>query len=353
MKTKIKKIKAAVLTGICEPLEIITLNLPSLLPGQVLIKILYSGVCRSQLMEVKGGRGEDPWLPHLLGHEGSGTVIEIGLGVTKVKEGDDVILGWLKGEGLEAPGAKYLHKGKVINSGKVTTFSNYSIVSENRIIKKPKELPFDLAVLYGCALPTGVGMVLNQLRPEKNQSVAIIGLGGIGLSSLVALKALGVRKIIAIDVSSDKLDLAVSLGATHAINLTNKSASEKLEQIRSVGVDGCIESAGTIESIEMGFSILNKKNGTLVFASHPQEGKKIRISPHELISGKKIYGSWGGQTNPDTDIPKMESLFKEKKIGLGFFIPKRYKLEQINDAILDLENGKAYRPLIEMDHGEH
>ncbi len=353
MKSTIKKIQAAVLTELNKPLEILYLDIPKLLPGQVLVKILFSGVCRSQLMEMQGGRGLDPWIPHLLGHEGSGIVVDTGPGVTKVTEGDDVILGWVKGDGIDAPGAKYLCNGKVINSGKITTFSNYSIVSENRLTKKPNDLPFDLAVLFGCALLTGVGMVLNQLRPEANQAVAVIGLGGIGLSSLVALKALDVREIVAIDISREKLELAMSLGATRTINLKSEGASEALEVITSNGIDGCIESAGSVESIEMGFSIINKKHGTLIFASHPAEGKKIHISPHELISGKKIFGSWGGQTNPDLDIPKMHQLIKRKKIELSLFIPKRYSLEKINEALSDIESGKAFRPLIEMDHYDH
>jgi len=346
------KIHAAVLTQMNMPLEILSLDIPELLPGQVLVKIMYSGVCRSQLMEVQGGRGIDPWVPHLLGHEGSGVVVDIGPGVTKVTKGDDVILGWLKGDGMEAPGAKYLCNGRVINSGKVTTFSNYSIVSENRLSKKPKDLPFDLAVLFGCALPTGVGMVMNQLRPDVNQAVAVIGLGGIGLSSLIALKALNVRKIVAIDVSSEKLEFAKSIGATHTINLTSPGANEALRLIQNDGFDGCIESAGSIESIEMGFSLLNKKYGTLIFASHPPEGEKVSISPHELISGKKIFGSWGGLTNPDVDIPKMHQLIKNNKVGLNLFIPKKYSLENINQALSDLQHGKAFRPLIEMEHCE-
>jgi len=153
--------KAAILVDINAPLEIKDITLPDLLKGQVLVKILFSGVCRSQVMEVRGGRGEDPWLPHLLGHEGSGIVISIGDSVTKVKPGDEVILGWVKGEGLDALGAQYNDGDQVINSGRVTTFCSYSVVSESRVVKKPKELPFDEAVLFGCALPTGAGMALN------------------------------------------------------------------------------------------------------------------------------------------------------------------------------------------------
>ena len=171
------KINAAVLEELGKPLSIKSIDTPPLLRGQVLVKVLYSGVCRSQLMEAKGKRGADNWLPHLLGHEGSGIVQEIGEGITKIKAGDEVILGWVKGDGLEASGAKYTCGDQIINSGCVTTFSNYSIVSENRLVKKPISLPFDIAVLFGCALPTGAGMVLNELKPSIDLSTIILGLG--------------------------------------------------------------------------------------------------------------------------------------------------------------------------------
>ena len=210
--------KAAILRELGCPLVVGEIEIPKLQNGQVLVKIYYSGVCRSQLMEVSGLRGADPWLPHLLGHEGSGIVLEVGPGVSKVKVGDEVILGWIKSDGIDALGAKYTCNGQIINSGKVTTFSNYSVVSESRLVKKPFGLPFDIAVLFGCALPTGAGMVLNELNPPSSSSVAVLGLGGIGLSALMALKALGVNKIIAIDVSDEKLILAKKIGATHTIN---------------------------------------------------------------------------------------------------------------------------------------
>ena len=189
-----KYIKAAVLYETGKPLVVQSdIEIPKLNHGQVLVKLLFSGVCRSQVMEVRGGRGDDPWLPHLLGHEGSGIVVDVGEGVTKVKKDDEVILGWLKGEGLDAPGAKYKYGNQVINSGRVTTFCNYSVVSESRLVKKPADLPFDTAVLFGCALPTGAGMVLNELKPSKEQTAVVLGLGGIGLSALMAFIALGVQ----------------------------------------------------------------------------------------------------------------------------------------------------------------
>ncbi len=197
-------------------------ELLELLTGQVLVKVLFRGVCRSQLMEVHGARGDDPWLPHLLGHEGSGIVVAVGDGVNKVKSDDEVILGWGKGEGLDAPGAKYMHGDQIINAGRVTTFSNYTIISESRVVKNPAGLSFDTAILFGCTLPTGAGMVLNELKPSSDSSVVVLGLGGIGLSALVALKAIGVKMIIAVDVSEGKLELAKQFGANHVFNSSMK-----------------------------------------------------------------------------------------------------------------------------------
>lgn len=195
---------AAVLLKTNQPLEIYELDIPPLVAGQVLIKILFSGVCRSQVMEVQGSRGEDLWLPHLLGHEGSGIVVAIGEGVSKVKPGDEVILGWIKGDGLDAPGAQYMRGNQVINSGRVTTLCNYSIVSESRVVKKPADLPFDEAILFGCAMPTGVGMALNEMNPSDEESIVILGLGGVGLSALMALSVSGIKKLIAVDISEKK-----------------------------------------------------------------------------------------------------------------------------------------------------
>jgi S-(hydroxymethyl)glutathione dehydrogenase/alcohol dehydrogenase len=341
---------AAILYELNKPLLIKKITIPDLQHGQVLVKILFSGVCRSQLMEVKGGRGDDPWLPHLLGHEGSGIVLSVGEGVTKVKVGDAVILGWVKGDGFDAPGARYKSGEQVINSGKITTFCNYSVVSESRLVLKPETLQFDIAVLFGCALPTGAGMVFNELMPQLDSSVIVLGLGGIGLSALIALKALGVNKIIAVDFLEDKLRLAKNLGATHTVNSKNADFKHKLFDLTNGGADICIESGGQVATIELGFSLIRKNGGKLLFASHPPDGEMIKLAPHELISGKQISGSWGGGTRPDYDIPKMHSLFLSSNISLDVLLTKRYTLGQINEALHDLDSGKVFRPLIVMDH---
>ena len=346
------RIKAAVLFELNKPLEIRTLKRRPLESGQVFVKILYSGVCRSQLMEVSGLRGDDRWLPHLLGHEGSGVVEDVGPDVKKFKKGDEVMLSWIKGNGIEAQGAIYDSDDVVINSGKVTTFSNYSVVSENRIIKKPRNLDFDTAVLFGCALPTGAGMVINEINVKLESSVIVIviGLGGIGMSAVAMLLSLKIKNIIALDISAKKLDLVKSWGVNHTIDASKPNIQELVQEIFPDGAEFCIESAGRVSTIELGFSLVNRNKGKLLFASHPPEGEKIRLSPHELISGKSIAGSWGGAIDPDRDIPILYHNFISANFPLNSLLTKPYSLLDINKALEDLESGKVLRPLIKMEH---
>ena len=344
------RIKAAVLSELNKPLEIRTLKQRPLESGQVLVKILYSGVCRSQLMEINGLRGDDHWLPHLLGHEGSGVVVDIGPDVKKFKKRDEVILSWIKGSGIEAQGALYDYDDVVINSGKVTTFSNYSVVSENRLIKKPKNLDFDTAVLFGCALPTGAGMVINEINVKPESSAIVIGLGGIGMSAVAMFLSLKIKNIIAIDLSAKKLELVKSWGVSHTIDASKPKIQELVHEIFPDGAEYCIESAGKVSTIELGFSLLNRNKGKLLFASHPPEGEKIRLSPHELISGKSIAGSWGGAIDPDRDIPILYHNFISANFPLNSLLTKPYSLLDINKALEDLESGKVLRPLIKMEH---
>lgn len=341
------KFRAAVLKKLNAPLEILEISTRPLEYGQVLVKIFYSGVCRSQLMELNGARGEDKYLPHLMGHEATGEVIEIGEGVTKVQNGDIVILTWIKGSGINSAPPKYDSSNGVVNAGAITTFSQYTVASENRIIKIPGGLPLDVGVLFGCALQTGAGMVFNELKPSSTDTVIVLGLGGIGFSALMALSELKCKKIIAIDISEDRLELAKSFGATDVINSRLQDVKVEVKKLCGYGAEGCIESAGKAETIELAFSLI-KNGGKVYFASHPPEGEMIRIAPHELISGKKIFGSWGGACNPDRDVPRLAESYFSGSMPLEKLIVKRYKLDQINEALDDLRNGKVFRPIIEM-----
>ena len=343
-------IKSAILEQTKKPLKIKTLNYSSLSRGQVLIKVHYSGVCGSQVMEVNGSRGKDKWLPHCLGHEASGEVIEIGKGVKKVKVGDKVILTWIKCNGIEAQNANYNIDNIKINSGKITTFSNYTIVSENRLVKKPKNINMKEAVLFGCAIPTGFGMVINEVKPKKNMHILVIGLGGIGICVLMALKSIGHNNVIVVDISEKKLKFAKEMGFVNCINSKKIDLRQSILAKHKKGVDICIETAGKAQTIELGFSLIKDNLGKLYFASHPDNSHFIKLKPHDLIKGRNIYGSWGGKTLPDRDIPKISRMLKKTNINLEKLLNKTYSLNKINSAIRDLENGNVIRPLIRMDH---
>jgi S-(hydroxymethyl)glutathione dehydrogenase / alcohol dehydrogenase len=340
--------RGAVLWETGKPLRVVDqIQIPALEDGQVLVKLSYSGVCHSQLMEVRGKRGNDQNLPHLLGHEGSGQVVAIGGGVSKVSPGDSVILGWIKSKGKNVSGAKYQLGERVINSGQVTTFSTYSIVSENRVVPLPPGLPKEIAVLFGCALPTGAGIILNEIKPKKGSIILFMGLGGIGLSALMACSLFECKTVIAIDINEEKLSLAQKFGATHIINSLDVDPLKEVKDITGgLGVDYSVEAAGSVETIEMAFKMLKKNGGKCIFASHPEADKKICLDPFELISGKQIQGTWGGSSNPDNDVPRLAELYLQSRLPLELLLTKTYTLEEINEALYDLEVGNVFRPLI-------
>lgn len=341
-------VTAAVLVKHNSDLAVMHFDMSNLTQGQVLVQLDFSGVCRSQLMEVQGLRGPDPWLPHLLGHEGAGVVAAIGPGVTKVEVGQTVICGWLPSSGMDAEPPQF-SKGELrINAGKVTTFSRMSIVSENRIYSKPKNLPNDQAVLFGCALLTGAGMVLNEFPPNESDSVLLLGLGGVGMAATIGALSLPSSQIIVADPSEEKRRLALDFGATVALDPTDDGFLEAVLDISRGGVDICYEAAGQVATIELGFEATKPKSGTLVFASHPPSGERISIDPHALISGRSIRGSWGGGSKPDQDIPRIWNAVQELGIDLGQLISNRYSLEDVNLALRDLDAGSVMRPLLDM-----
>lgn len=340
---------AAVLVKTGQPLQLINnIQIPRPGKGQVLVKISYAGLCHSQLMEIQGSRGEDNYLPHMLGHEGAGHVVSIGEGVTKVAAGEEVVLGWIKGEGIDSGGHQYqTTDGLTINAGAITAFGEYALVSENRLVPKPMGTPDRLSVLYGCAMPTGFGMVMNNLPDNASGTIAFLGLGGIGISALLAAKRYHFNKVIAIDVNHDKLDLAKELGATHTINASD---ADYLNQVRlltdGMGVDYCFESAGRARTIEQAYSMIRRNGGQCIFASHPPHGDKITLDPFDLICGKHIKGTWGGEVKPDRDIQRFGDMYANGQLPLESLISKEYSLDEINLAVDDLHQKKIVRALI-------
>ncbi len=345
-----KSTRAAVLFETNKQLKVVNnLLIPKLKFGQVLVENAYSGVCHSQVMEINGARGIDNYLPHLLGHEATGVVKKIGEGVKKVKVGDWVISGWIKGKGIDAGGTQYKLDGVNVNAGAVTTFSDLSVVSENRLVKLPKGIPPRLGVVFGCAVPTGSGIFMNDLKMPINSSIAIFGMGGIGLSSLIMSCISRTNFIICIDTNPDKLQLSKEIGANEVIDASKENPIYKIKKLTdNLGVNFAIEAAGKTATIEMAFQSVKKFGGLCVFASHPPEGSKISLDPFELISGKQIRGSWGGGVLPDIDIPKIAGLHKKNKLPYHLLLDKTYELEDINLAISDLEKGNTRRPIIKL-----
>jgi S-(hydroxymethyl)glutathione dehydrogenase/alcohol dehydrogenase len=345
------KMKAAVLHKTNDPLIIEELETPELERGQVLVKVIVSGVCRSQINEIKAHKGPDKYLPHTLGHEAAGFVEETGPGVTKVKKGDYVVLTWIKGDGLEAKGCIYtrVKDGLKINSGQVTTFSQYTVASENRLVKMPENIPPEIVALFGCVIPTGVGIVKNELKVKKGESIAIFGVGGIGSCVLLGAVAEGANPIIAVDVNPEKLRLAKENGATHTINPVQEDAVAKIKEITGAkGADYAVDASGKIQVIEAAFECINDK-GIMIIAGNPAQGEKIHITPFDLIKGKRIMGSWGGATHPDRDIPIFLKDYLEGKLKIERLKRQSYSLNQINDAIRELEQGEVIRVLVWME----
>lgn len=341
-----KTFRAAVLVAPNKPLEIMNLRFPELKDGQVLVKNIASGICRSQLMEAKGMRGKDLWLPHLLGHEGVGIVEKIGPQVTKVKIGDKVIIGWLAGQGFCSVAPQFLaHEGITINSGVATTFSEYSVVSENRVYIAPEGFENDFLPLFGCALLTGGGIVLNHFDTNLHKNILVLGFGGVGSSAAVVLNSFKGTELVILDESVARRRQAQLMGFKNIYSLDEFKATNSTNSINRF--DLCIESAGNTRTIELGFSLINK-TGRLVFASHPESGAKISLDPFELINGKLIFGSFGGGSKPEEDIPILSELLQNSDLNLEYMIGEEFALEDINQAIEQLEKGQSGRPLIRM-----
>ena len=339
------------LKEIKNPLEIQELIIPKIREKQCLVKIMYSSVCKSQVMEINGGRGKDKYLPHLLGHEASGVIISKHHSVKNFSVGDEVILSWIKNNKIKTENIIYLNnKGQKINSGPITTFGNYSVVYENCIYKKPKFLDFKTSALLGCAIPTGYGLVDNEIKSLTNKTVAVIGAGGIGLSALLALTNYNPKKIYVIDKNKRNLKRINFIPHKKILFKSRKKTIEEVLKNEKNGVDYCFESAGLTETIEMGFDLIAKGGGKLVFASHPKDGKKIKLPPHDLISGKKIKGSWAGGYGQKKSFLKIAPKIKKKIKVLNSIFDKQYDLKDINKLIRDFSTGKIFKPIIKMKH---
>lgn len=337
---------AAILTETGKPLTIDEIEIPSLKKGQVLVEIKYSGVCQNQLQETRGYRGKDEYLPHCLGHEGSGIIVAIGEGVEKVKEGDHVILSWIKGSGANVLGTQYDWNGKKVNAGSITTFSHYSVISENRVTPIPKDFPLKEAAFIGCAIPTGFGTIFNTAKPKSGQSIAIFGCGGVGLCALRGAVIAGCVPVIAIDIYATKLEHARLMGATHCINAAQEDPIQAIKKICSL--DFAIEASGSPVAMDQALKSVRAQGGCAVVIGNARHGSVLSIDPKELNQGKRLLGTWGGDNTPDVHYPRYCNLISHGRLDLKPFMNNVYGLSQINEALADMERGNTFRPLIDM-----
>lgn len=342
------KTTAAILVELGKPLELADLDIPALKPGQCLIEVAFSGVCHTQVGEARGHRGEDKFLPHCLGHEGSGYVREVGPGVTKVKPGDSVILSWIKASGMDVPGSVYEWNGRKVNAGGITTFANFSVIAENRLTVIPEGLSLRHAALIGCAVPTGAGVVFNTAQPRPGQSVVVFGVGGIGNCAVAAASASGCVPVIAVDINPDKLALAKKFGATHTIDSKQSDAVTEIQKLVKGGVDFAIEATGVPAVMRQALACVRQQGGTAVVIGNAKFGDKLEFDPRELNMGKRLLGTWGGDNVPDRDYPRYARLMASGKLDLEPLLTKSYALTEVNAALDDLEHGRAARPLIQM-----
>jgi len=348
---KVNKMKAGILVQSNAPLEVAEIDMPEKLSfGQVLVKIHYSGICGAQLNEIGAAKGPDKFLPHLLGHEGSGTVIETGEGVTTVKEGDTVVLHWRQSDGIQSNTPIYNWNGKKVNAGWVTTFNNYAVISENRLTTIPSDFDLKVAPLFGCAVTTAMGVVNNDAQVKVGQSVVVFGVGGVGLNVVQSASMVSAHPIIGIDIRDNKLDMAKRFGATHCFNSTTTKdlAGEIRKIVGNAGADVIVDTTGNARVIEQAYD-LTHPDGKTILVGVPRKGDNINIYSLPLHFKKVLTGSHGGGVDPHIDIPRYIRLVNTGRMTLDGLITHEFSLDDINKALDLVRSGEAGRVLIAME----
>jgi len=340
--------KSAILVQSKKPLVIADINLPAKLEfGQVLVKVIYSGLCGAQINEIDAIKGKDKFLPHLLGHEGSGIVEKTGEGVMTVKTGDHVVLHWRPSNGIQSPTPKYSWNGKDVNAGWITTFNEKAIVSENRLTVIPKNFDLRSAALFGCAVTSAFGAVNNDANVKIGQSVLIFGIGGMGINIAYAASLVSAYPIIGIDIHEEKIEMGKKFGITHGIKANSINLKDEVKKILgNKGVEVIFETTGNSTVMEQAFE-LSPSDGKTIFVGVPND--KISINSLPLAFNKILRVSHGGDSTPDKDIPRYIRLIENKKMSLDKLITHEFELSEINKAIDLFRSGKAGRILININ----
>jgi alcohol dehydrogenase len=371
------KVKAAVLNAMgaatpyatSRPLTIDTVDLEGPGPGEVLVKMAAAGLCHSDLSVINGDRPRP--LPMALGHEASGIVEEVGPQVDDLKKGDHVVMVFVPScghclpcaEGRPAlcePGAaantkgtllagtrRLTRKGEVVNHHLgVSAFAEYATVSRRSIVKIDPELPLPEAAVFGCAVLTGVGAVVNTAKVAAGQTVAVVGLGGVGLASLLGAVAAGASRVIAVDLADDKLEFARQLGATDTFNARNEGVADQIRATTNGGVEFAFELAGSIKAMELCYKI-TRRGGTTVTAGLPPPTANFAFPQVGLVAEERtIKGSYVGTCVPMRDLPRYIALYRQGRMPVDKLLTHRLKLEEINEGFDRLHEGKAIRQVV-------
>ena len=358
-----RRIRGAVLTEIGGPspyaettpivVDELTLDPPG--DGEILVRVEAAGICHSDLSVVNGDRPRP--VPMLLGHEAAGIVEELGSGVDGLAVGDRVVLTFLprcgdcagcnsdgrfpcsvgsatNNEGTLLGGGRRLRRGSeaVNHHLGASAFADHAVVSARSVVKVGADVPPDVAALFGCALLTGGGAVMNVLKPALGQSVAVVGLGGVGMAALIVAKALGVRELIGIDAQPHKLELATQLGAAAVY-----TPAEAVEA--GVKADGVVEAVGHPKALETAIAVTGM-GGTTVTVGLPAPGQTIAVDPLLLTAqARSIVGCYLGSAVPSVDIKIYEDMWRDGRLDVTPLISSTIELDQINEAMDALTDG--------------
>lgn len=329
-----------------QPLVLDEVELPALGYGQVLVDVKVSRICGSQLGEIDGAKGPDRWLPHLLGHEGGGVVLEVGPEVRHVKTGDRVVLHWRPGAGIESRGPVYRWGNRIANGGCITTFNRYSVISENRLTVVPPDTDFEVCSLLADTLTTGFGVINNDAHLKLGESVVIIGCGGIGLGVVLGAKLAGAHPIIAVDLHDHKLAKAREFGATHTINSSTQDFVTAVRDILDgAAPDVVVDGTGLPAILEKAYPLAAASGRVVIFGVMAHD-RKLSLNTLPLHFGKQLIGSHGGSSRPAEDIPRYLRMIRDGRFDPRGMVSHRIPLEQVNDGIARMRSGEVIHCMI-------
>jgi alcohol dehydrogenase len=374
------KVRAAVLREIGRPapfaesrplgIEDIDLDPPG--PGEVLVRIRAAGLCHSDLSVIDGNRPRP--MPMVLGHEAAGVVEAVGSRVTHLAPGDHVVAAFVPSCGHCIPcatgrpalcepglrantagtllsGERRLHDraGEVHHHLGVSGFAQYAVLAGNSLVRVPSDLPFAEAALFGCAVITGVGAVVNTAAMPHGASAAVVGLGGVGLAALLAARMLDAEHIVAVDMNERKLAVARELGATATVNAADPDAADRIREITSGGVACAFEMAGSTRALELAYKI-TARGGTTVSAGLPHPSQQFSVQHVSLVAEERtLKGSYLGSCVPSRDIPRYIEWYRAGRLPVDRLLSERLRLDDINAAFDRLAAGESIRQVVEID----